>query len=52
MDLEKELRQRFELLRTTYPHHKGKVAVAVHNVELALAKIGKEKDNAKHISGN
>ena len=43
LDLEKELEARFVLLRFTYPNHKGKIAVAIHNVELALAKVGKEK---------
>jgi hypothetical protein len=42
LDLEKELRERFYLLRETYPDHKGKVAVAVHNVELALSKVKME----------
>jgi len=39
LDLEKELQERFALLKRTYPDHKGKVRVAVHNVELALAKV-------------
>jgi 3-dehydroquinate dehydratase len=35
-DLELELRHRFTLLKKSYPNHKGKVAIAVHNVEEAL----------------
>lgn len=34
--LELELRERFALLRHTYPDHKGKIAIAVSNVEKAL----------------
>lgn len=43
LDLEKELRERFHLLRKTYPDHKGKVGIAVHNVELALSLVRKDK---------
>lgn len=41
-DLEQELRHRFSLLKKSYPNHKGKIAVAVHNVEQALKVVGKE----------
>ena len=43
LDLGKELQERYILLRKTYPNHKGKVAIAVHNVELALKSIREEK---------
>jgi len=43
LDLEKELRERFYLLKKTYPNHKGKVGIAVHNVELALSLVRKDK---------
>lgn len=42
IELEIELRERFILLRRQYPDHKGKVAVAIHNVELALSKVKEE----------
>ena len=43
LDLEKELQGRFTLLKKTYPDHKGKIRVAVHNVELALSKVKMEE---------
>lgn len=39
MDLFNELQERFTLLRRTYPDHKGKVGIAVHNVEAALKMV-------------
>ena len=38
-DLFSELQERFTLLRRTYPNHKGKVIIAIHNVEEALKKV-------------